>query len=140
MKSLFTELKIQDKEELTWKQSGGQHKDKDGLKEAELRKKLVGIMSTYGLLEHFDDTQDPEKYKHHKAYSGPVENTNYKNKSLFKDKKLNKLWEKAEISGFTPEELNALKEEFMHHQEKVDMYYSLLENVSSGKKDYHESK
>lgn len=97
-------------------------------------------MSTYGLLEHFDDTQDPEKYKHHKAYSGPVENTNYKNKSLFKDKKLNKLWEKAEVSGFTPEELNALKEEFTHHQEKVDLYYNLLDTVSSGKKDYHESK
>ncbi|XP_037026290.1 alpha-2-macroglobulin receptor-associated protein [Bradysia coprophila] len=139
LKSLFSELKIQDKEELNWKQSGGQHKDKDGLKEAELRKKLVGIMSTYGLLEHFDDTQDPEKYKHHKAYSGPVENTNYKNKSLFKDKKLNKLWEKAEVSGFTPEELNALKEEFTHHQEKVDLYYNLLDTVSSGKQDYHEN-
>lgn len=139
LKSLFSELKIQDKEELTWKQSGGQHKDKDGLKEAELRKKLVGIMSTYGLLEHFDDTQDPEKYKHHKAYSGPVENTNYKNKSLFKDKKLNKLWEKAEVSGFTPEELSALKEEFTHHQEKVDLYYNLLDTVSSGKNDYHEN-
>ncbi|KAG4073171.1 hypothetical protein HA402_002560 [Bradysia odoriphaga] len=139
LKSLFSELKIQDKEELNWKQSGGQHKDKDGLKEAELRKKLVGIMSTYGLLEHFDDTQDPEKYKHHKAYSGPVENTNYKNKSLFKDKKLNKLWEKAEVSGFTPEELNALKEEFIHHQEKVDLYYNLLDTVSSGKNDYHEN-
>jgi len=139
LKSLFAELKIQDKEELNWKQLGVQHKDKDGLKEAELRKKLVGIMSTYGLLEHFDETQDPEKYKHHKAYSGPVENANYKNKSLFKDKKLNKLWEKAEVSGFTLEELNALKEEFMHHQEKVDLYYNLLENVSSGKKDYHEN-
>lgn len=62
------------------------------------------------------------------------------NKSLFKDKKLNKLWEKAEISGFTPEELKALKEEFQHHQDKVDMYYSLLENIGSQKKsEYHHS-
>lgn len=44
----------------------------------------------------FDDTQNPKKYKHHKAYSGPVENTNYRNTSLFKNKKLNNLWEKAE--------------------------------------------
>jgi len=138
LKSLFTELKIQDKEELNWKQLGGQHKDKDGLKEAELRQKLIGIMSTYGLLEHFDDTQDPEKYKHHKAYSGRVEKTNYQNKSLFKDKKLNKLWEKAEVSGFTPEELNALKEEFMHHQDKVDLYYTLLDNVNNGR-DKHQN-
>lgn len=138
LKSLFTELKIQDKEELTWKQLNSQHKDKDGLKESELRKKLIGIMSTYDLLEHFDDTQDPEKYKHHKAFSGPV-NGNYKNKSLFKDKKLNKLWEKAEVSGFTPEELTALKEEFFHHQDKVDMYYSLLDNIDQNKNDHHES-
>ncbi|XP_058453717.1 alpha-2-macroglobulin receptor-associated protein-like, partial [Malaya genurostris] len=127
LKSLYTELKIHDKEEIAWKQLNSQHKDKEGLKEAELRKKLIGIMSTYGLLEHFDDTQDPEKYKHYKAYSGKVDN--YKNKSLFKDKKLNKLWEKAEASGFTKEELDALKEEFEHHQEKIDVYYNLLEQL-----------
>ncbi|XP_053696392.1 alpha-2-macroglobulin receptor-associated protein [Sabethes cyaneus] len=126
LKSLFTELKIHDKEELAWKQLNSQHKDKEGIKEAELRKKLIGIMSTYGLLEHFDDTQDPEKYKHFKAYSGK---DSYKNKSLFKDKKLNKLWEKAETAGFTQEELNALKEEFEHHQEKIDVYYNLLEQL-----------
>ncbi|XP_062538249.1 alpha-2-macroglobulin receptor-associated protein [Armigeres subalbatus] len=127
LKSLYTELKIHDKEEIAWKQLNSQHKDKEGLKEAELRKKLIGIMSTYGLLEYFDDTQDPEKYKPYKAYSGKVDN--YMNKSLFKDKKLNKLWEKAETSGFTVEELNALKEEFEHHQEKIDVYYNLLEQL-----------
>ncbi|XP_055526179.1 alpha-2-macroglobulin receptor-associated protein [Wyeomyia smithii] len=126
LKSLFTELKIHDKEELAWKQLNSQHKDKEGLKEAELRKKLIGIMSTYGLLEHFDDTQDPEKYKHYKAYS---DKDSYRNKSLFKDKKLNKLWERAEMAGFTQEELDALKEEFEHHQEKIDVYYNLLERL-----------
>ncbi|XP_063704875.1 alpha-2-macroglobulin receptor-associated protein [Culicoides brevitarsis] len=131
LRSLFTELKIQDKEELAWKQLNSQHKDKDGLKEAELRKKLVGIMSTYDLLEHFDETQDPEKVKHHKAFSGPVDDK-YKNKSLFKDKKLNKLWEKAEVSGFSPQELAALKEEFEHHQQKIDLYYELLDKVGDG--------
>lgn len=84
-------------------------------------------MSTYGLLEYFDDTQDPEKYKPYKAYSGKVDS--YMNKSLFKDKKLNKLWEKAETSGFTKEELDALKDEFEHHQEKIDVYYNLLEQL-----------
>uniref|UniRef100_A0A1B0DRC4 Alpha-2-macroglobulin RAP C-terminal domain-containing protein n=1 Tax=Phlebotomus papatasi TaxID=29031 RepID=A0A1B0DRC4_PHLPP len=135
--SLYTELKIQDKEEIAWKQLSGQNKDKEGLKEAELRKKLIGIMSTYGLLEHFDETQDPEKYKDYKAFHGPVDN--YKNKSLFKDKKLNRLWEKAEVAGFSPDELQALKEEFMHHQEKVDLYYELLDDVTKnqGKRDQH---
>lgn len=55
-------------------------------------------MSTYGLLEHFEEVNDPKNYKHHKPLSGPVY-ASYK--SLFKDKKLNKLWEKAENSGFT---------------------------------------
>uniref|UniRef100_A0A182Y8W4 Alpha-2-macroglobulin RAP C-terminal domain-containing protein n=1 Tax=Anopheles stephensi TaxID=30069 RepID=A0A182Y8W4_ANOST len=104
-------------------------KDKDGLKEAELRNKLVTIMSTYGLLEHFDDTQDPEKYKMYKANEGGSKKDAYKNKSLFKDKKLNKLWDKAETAGFTKEELDALREEFDHHQAKIDVYYSLLERL-----------
>lgn len=95
-------------------------------------------MSSYDLLEHFDDTQDAEKVKEFAAYSGKVDN--YKNKSLFKDKKLNRLWEKAEVAGFTPEELKTLKEEFMHHQEKVDVYHSVLDSVTSGKQDHHMSK
>ncbi len=40
-------------------------------------------------------------------------------KAFFKDKKLNRLWEKAERAGLTDEELMALKQEFQHHQEKV---------------------
>lgn len=130
LRSLFTELKIHDKEELAWKHLNAEHKDKDGLKAAELRKKLIGIMSTYDLLEHFDETQNPEEVKKYKGYEGPVEER-FKNKSLFKDKKLNKLWEKAEVSGFTPEEMIALKEEFEHHQQKVDLYYELLDNIDT---------
>ncbi|XP_052888462.1 alpha-2-macroglobulin receptor-associated protein [Anopheles moucheti] len=127
LKSLYTELKLHDKEEITYKQL--KEKDKDGLKEAELRNKLVRIMSTYGLLEHFDDTQDPEKYKMYKSNDGTGKKDTYKNKSLFKDKKLNKLWDKAEAAGFTTEELDALREEFDHHQTKIDVYYSLLERL-----------
>lgn len=56
-------MKIQDKEEITWKQLNSQHKDKEGIKEGELRKKLLRIMNNYGLSEHFEDTQNPEKYK-----------------------------------------------------------------------------
>lgn len=99
-------------------------------------------MSNYGILEHFDDSQDPAKYKHHKAYEGKGsskdQKSTYKNKSLFKDKKLNKLWEKAEVSGFTAEELKALREEFEHHQEKVDLYYSILDRVDDYKPHKHQ--
>jgi inhibitor of KinA sporulation pathway (predicted exonuclease) len=59
----------------------------------------VGIMSMYGLLEHFEDVGDPKQYKQHKAFNDASDE--HINKSLFKDKKLNKLWDKAERSGFT---------------------------------------
>lgn len=144
LKSLFTELKIHDKEELGFKhQKSEKPKDfNDGMKEAELRKKLIGIMSTYDLLEvmDVDDINDTEVYKKHKPYEGKVKSDNYRNKSLFKDKKLNKLWERAELGGFSPSELEALKEEFLHHEEKVDLYYSLLEkmtDVKDNRKDVH---
>ncbi|EDV90619.1 GH14080 [Drosophila grimshawi] len=84
IKSLYMELKIHDKEEIAWKQLNSQHKDKDGLKENELRQKLIGIMSSYDLLEHFEDTQDKEKTKPYKKFHDPEER--HKNKSLFKDK------------------------------------------------------
>ena len=37
-------------------------------------------------------------------------------RGLFKDKKLDKLWQKAQKSGLTEEELLVLKSEFLHHQ------------------------
>lgn len=147
--SLFTELKMHDKEELAFKhiKSEKPKEFNDGLKEAELRKKLIGIMSTYNLLEVMDieDVNNPELYKKHKPMEGKVKNDNYINKSLFKDKKLNKLWDRAELSGaFTSEEMDTLKEEFQHHEEKVDFYFNLIENLDDGKNkkddDHHKSK
>ncbi|XP_063228088.1 alpha-2-macroglobulin receptor-associated protein [Bacillus rossius redtenbacheri] len=129
LKSLFSDLKIQDKEEIAWKQVKTEGLDKEGLKEAQLRKKLTGIMNSYGLLEHFEDITDPKLLKQHKAFNDASDD--YINKSLFKDKKLNKLWLKAEKAGFTPEELSVLKEEFMHHQDKIDQYYTILKDVES---------
>ncbi|KPJ13179.1 Alpha-2-macroglobulin receptor-associated protein [Papilio machaon] len=128
LKSLYSDLMIQDKEEITYKRVKSEGGDKEGLKEAELRRKLTNIMNVYGLREHFDDKHvgrqkmDPE---HNSAMD------EYINRSLFKDKKLNMLWSKAEASGFTPEELAALREEFTHHQEKIDQYYDLLGNVET---------
>ncbi|XP_015597936.1 alpha-2-macroglobulin receptor-associated protein [Cephus cinctus] len=132
LQSLFSDLKIHDKEEIVFKHIKADGMDPEGLQEATLRKKLIGIMSTYGLLEHFAETDDPELLKRHKALN---DGSNYVAKDLFKDKKLNKLWAKAEVAGFTSDELDALKEEFTHHQEKVDEYMSLLQNVHDGDTD-----
>lgn len=55
-------------------------------------------MSTYDLLEHFSDTEDPELLKRHKALN---DGSNYIAKDIFKNQKLNQLWAKAELAGFT---------------------------------------
>lgn len=128
LKSLYSELKIHDKEEAAWKRLRSEGKDKDGLKEAELRKKLLGIMDVYNLLENFEDghkrKKDPSEYNE--------TNEDHINKSMFKDKKLNKLWAKAEVAGFTSPELAALKEEFDHHEAKINEYYSILSETKDG--------
>ncbi|PZC78934.1 hypothetical protein B5X24_HaOG217024 [Helicoverpa armigera] len=126
LKSLYSDLMIQDKEELILKRMKSEGGDKEGLKEAELRRKLTSIMSGYGLLHHFEP--GVAKEKDHPAYNSAMDD--YINKSIFKDKKLNYLWSKAENSGFTMEELLALREEFTHHQEKIDQYYDLLSDDS----------
>lgn len=97
-------------------------------------------MERFDLLEHFEDVQDPSKYRQHKAFNEASDE--HINKSLFKDKKLNKLWAKAEMAGFSTEELEALREEFSHHQDKIDQYYSILHDVKEPPKDEdaHESK
>lgn len=125
LKTLFSELKVQDKEELQLKRLKADNLDKDGLKEAELRNKFSSIIERYGLADHFD--KDMSNSESNNA-DGQVNSHN-----LFKDKKLNKLWSKAESAGFTESELKMLKDEFAHHQEKVLQYYSLLEEHNSRK-------
>ena len=39
---------------------------------------------------------------------------------MFKDKKLERLWQKAYKAGLEEDELILLKNEFLHHQEKLD--------------------
>uniref|UniRef100_A0A2P2I5J3 Alpha-2-macroglobulin receptor-associated protein-like n=1 Tax=Hirondellea gigas TaxID=1518452 RepID=A0A2P2I5J3_9CRUS len=111
---LMFELKVQDKQELTLKKHKTEGGDKDGQMEAQLRKTLKQMMDRYRLGRSSDETVD----------SGNPSQAHQN--LLFKDKKLNRLWEKAERSGFTQVELKALREEFQHHQDKVDEYHSLL--------------
>ncbi|XP_063371075.1 alpha-2-macroglobulin receptor-associated protein isoform X1 [Cydia amplana] len=132
LQSLYSDLMIHDKEEVTYKRVKSEGGDKEGWKEAELRRKLTNIMTVYGLREHFDD-HSGGKVKDHPAHNSALDD--HINRSIFKDKKLNMLWSKAEASGFTSEELAALKEEFSHHQEKIDQYYDLLNNVDNIKSD-----
>ncbi|XP_043268445.1 alpha-2-macroglobulin receptor-associated protein isoform X2 [Venturia canescens] len=129
LQSLFSDLKIHDKEEIALKHLKADGGDEDGLEENRMRKKLMGIMSTYGLLKHFADTGHSKLPKHHKPLN---DGSNYVAKDIFDDQRLNMLWAKAERAGFDSDELQALKEEFTHHQNKVDEYKSLLEDVKAG--------
>jgi len=108
---LYSQLKVQDKDELTLKKLRGEGADKDGSKEAEVRKKFNSIMLSFGL------GGTPEK----------ADTVQASPKALFKDKKLQRLWEKAEQAGLSSEELVALQDEFKHHQGKIDEYNALLE-------------
>lgn len=95
-------------------------------------------MTNYDLLEVIgsdDDAVEPQKFKEPKKEKAD----NYRNKSLFKDKKLNNLWDKAEAAGFAVSELEALKSEFTHYQEKLDIYHSLVDSLDETIKDRYAS-
>lgn len=111
LRKLYSELKMQDKHEITLKRLKSEGGDKEGIKEAEIRKSFNNILVNYGVaggVKESDDNHAPLK-------------------AIFKDKKLTRLWEKAEKSGLTNLELVALQQEFQHHQDKLDEYNQLLE-------------
>lgn len=131
-------MKIQDKEELQYKQNHVEA-DIEGIMAAKLRSKLIDIMKSYDLLEFAQNVESNKKPNGEHKKSKPEKSDNYKNKSLFKDNKLNKLWEQAEAAGLSLNEMDTLKQEFAHYQEKVDMYYSLLDSMDGSAKNRYES-
>jgi len=126
LEHLYSALKVQDKNELTLKKLKSEGNDKDGIKEDEMRKKFNNIMLSYGL----GGTPEPKDAEPSGSWS----------KAIFKDKKLQRLWEKAEQAGLSSVELIALQEEFKHHQRKVDEYHRLLELADKSSDDYNEIK
>lgn len=131
-------MKTQDKEEIQYKQNT-KETDQDGSLAAKLRDKLIGIMKAYNLLDYSDHDKNGKPGKYDK-YSKD-RNDMYANKvATFKDKKLNKLWNKAEMAGFTADELTNLKKEFAHYEEKVDLYYKLYDDLDQKIKNRYESK
>lgn len=127
-------MKIQDKEELQYKQNN-KGNDKDGM--AKLREKLSGIMKNYNLLELEDDNNKYAKPVKHDKYVKDKHDKHNNKVGIFNDKRLNRLWNKAEYAGFTAEELEELKKEFNLYQDKVDNYYNALDEKI---KDRYDSK
>ncbi|KAF8787336.1 Alpha-2-macroglobulin receptor-associated like protein [Argiope bruennichi] len=91
----------------------------------EMSLEMITILEKYNLQEEFKALQDaallskPQAEIPHDAFM----------KTVFKDKKLNKLWLKAEQQGFSEDELRTLKEEFQHHQNKIDQYYQMINQL-----------
>ncbi|XP_077202767.1 alpha-2-macroglobulin receptor-associated protein [Paroedura picta] len=117
---LHSDLKIHEKEELSWKKLKAEGLDPDGEREARLRRNLHVIMAKYGLDGKKDAQLGATNY-----ITGGLEN------DVLDDPRLEKLWNKAKTSSkFSKEELEKLWREFKHHKEKVHEYNLLLETVS----------
>ena len=66
LKALHTELKVHDKEAMALKKLKAEDMDKEGLREAEVRKKFNGIMHAYGLAKpslRFEDEKQNDQLK-----------------------------------------------------------------------------
>jgi hypothetical protein len=124
----MADLKVQDKDEITLKKMKADGQDKDGLKEAQLRRSLSQIIDKYGLNEYFKTSE----YLDNKSsqFSSNSYSDQYLQKQIFRDKKLDKLWKKAEKSGLNDEQLKILKEEFKHHELKIEQYYQLIDDIN----------
>lgn len=133
-------MKTQDKEELQYKQTDREN-DQDGMIAARLREKLIAIMKSYNLLDIDGEQQNkygkPEKFDKYSKDKADYHNNKV---GTFKDKKLNRLWDKAEMAGFTPDELVDLKKEFAHYEEKLEIYYKLYDDLDQKIKDRSRSK
>lgn len=134
LKDLKNDLSKHEFDELSLKKLKSHNKDKDGLIEAATRKKLLSIMAKYSLERYYDDVHPPIDDEHpmkqenlSKAKLRKNNQSNDEIKPIFRDKKLDKLWKKAEQSGFTQEQLMILHEEFQHQQDKLDDHY---ENIN----------
>ncbi|XP_032094676.1 alpha-2-macroglobulin receptor-associated protein-like [Thamnophis elegans] len=117
---LHSDLRLQEKDELSWKKLKAAGMDEDGEREARLRRRLEVIMTKYGLSGKKEGQQwETNHIKEGFAQDG------------LGDPRLEKLWNKARSSGkFSDEELEKLWREFQHHKEKVHEYNILLETMS----------
>ncbi|XP_078659910.1 alpha-2-macroglobulin receptor-associated protein-like [Branchiostoma floridae x Branchiostoma belcheri] len=118
---LHSDLKLHEMEEFKWKKLRADGGDQDGMKEANLRQNLHKLMIKYGI--------DGGKYQ---PMRNDVETNSRHAKDVaseFTDQRIRKIWMKAQKAGFSPEELDELKTELTHHQEKVEEYQMMANEL-----------
>lgn len=98
--------------------------DEYGEQEAMIRRKFLSILNQFDLLDFYaDDFKTAENSVLDK------EDETLFAKVMKKDKKLAKLWKKAELSAFSAQELEVLKAEFGHYVQKVAEYEQMKREV-----------
>lgn len=121
---LYVDLKIQDKLEMETKKKVTSGLDENGEQEAYTRDKLREILIRHGLHDHFGDADENETWLKNKYGETDSHMTKM-------DRKIAKLWKKAQASGFTDEEMGKLKTELLHHQQKMDEYNQLKNEIGA---------
>ncbi|XP_066304206.1 alpha-2-macroglobulin receptor-associated protein-like isoform X2 [Branchiostoma lanceolatum] len=123
---LHSDLKLHETEEFKWKKLRAEGGDQDGEKEANLRDNLRKLMAKYGI--------DGGKYA--QQVRNDVDMRHAKDVSKeFTDNRIKKIWMKAQKAGFSPEELEDLKTELKHHQEKVEEYQMMANEIPDHKEN-----
>lgn len=132
LKNLREDLLKHELDEISLKRMKSHNQDKDGLFEAAVRKKLVSLLTKYALDRYIDDLHLNEKSdRQQKIPKEKSSQVGSKTDLIFRDSKLDKLWKKAEKSGFTQEQLMILHEEFENHQKKLDHHYDTSSIIDS---------
>ncbi|KAI8795061.1 alpha-2-macroglobulin receptor-associated protein-like isoform X2 [Biomphalaria glabrata] len=114
---LFADLKVHDKYELQLKKMKAENSDKDGSYEAMVLKNYLKIIKQYDLENVY--------------FGNDVTSADKRTDVEFTDSKLKSLWNKAQMAGFSAEDLSTLKDEFWHQQMKIQE----LEFMKSQKND-----
>lgn len=134
LKDLKSDLTKHEFDQLTLKKMKAHNQDKDGIFEASIRKKLLNIMKKYSLEKYYDDIHPPVEDEHIRKKENlkilkEASPQSGEFKATFRDKRLDKLWKKAEQSSFTQEQLMILYDEFQHQQDKLDDHYETLNMI-----------
>lgn len=135
LKDLKKDLLKHQEDEILLKKMKATGKDKDGIFEATTRRNLLNILKSYSLDNYYDDVHPKVDDESHRRKEANLEKVKFGDddlkkdvlKAAFKDKRLDKLWRKAEKMPFTQEQLMMLQEEFQNQQDKLDQHYESMD-------------
>ncbi|GFO38861.1 alpha-2-macroglobulin receptor-associated protein [Plakobranchus ocellatus] len=127
---LYAELSVHDKYEAQLKKLKAANKDQDGALEAKVLKSYARIV------EHF--TLDDSFASHNSKLSNEIvfeEDEVQEKETFFEDPKLQSMWRRAQLAGFSKKDLAMLKEEFQHQQMKINEFNFVFRELGENLED-----